>query len=202
MQMIQVFDPAMCCDTGICGPSVDPKLARFAADLDWLKGQGIKVERFNLSQQPAAFAADGLVKGALESKGIDALPLVKLNEEVKSTGRYPSRDELAGWAGIAADAPTASVYTDAVAALVGLAASVGATCEACFKVYYAKARELGIPTDDIVRAIKTAEKVKAAPPRRLSELVEKTLTCGAESANTGSQVSATDGTPTKTGTCC
>jgi hypothetical protein len=32
-----VFDPAMCCSTGVCGPSVDPELARFAADLDWLK---------------------------------------------------------------------------------------------------------------------------------------------------------------------
>ena len=37
---VDVFDPAMCCSTGVCGPSVDPELARFAADLDWLKSQG------------------------------------------------------------------------------------------------------------------------------------------------------------------
>jgi hypothetical protein len=37
MTSIRVFDPAMCCSTGICGPSVDPQLVRFAADLDWLK---------------------------------------------------------------------------------------------------------------------------------------------------------------------
>jgi hypothetical protein len=46
---IRVFDPAMCCSTGVCGPSVDPDLARFAADVDWLQKQGVKVERFNLS---------------------------------------------------------------------------------------------------------------------------------------------------------
>ena len=54
MTAVRVFDPAMCCSTGICGPSVDPELVRFAADLDWLKSQGVSVERFNLSQQPAA----------------------------------------------------------------------------------------------------------------------------------------------------
>ena len=58
MTTIRVFDPAMCCSSGVCGPSVDPQLARFSADLDWLKAQGVSVERFNLAQQPAAFAED------------------------------------------------------------------------------------------------------------------------------------------------
>jgi hypothetical protein len=97
----------MCCSTGICGPSVDPQLARFAADLDWLKSQGVAVERFNLSQQPAAFADDAAVKSALETKGEAGLPLVKVNGEVKSSGTYPSRDELAAWAGVGAPAPEA-----------------------------------------------------------------------------------------------
>jgi hypothetical protein len=100
MTEIRVFDPAMCCSTGICGPSVDPRLARFAADLDWLKSQGISVQRFNLAQQPAAFATDPTVVAALEAKGEASLPLVKVNGEVKSTGVFPSRDELASWAGV------------------------------------------------------------------------------------------------------
>ncbi|MBL0216695.1 MAG: arsenite efflux transporter metallochaperone ArsD [Myxococcales bacterium] len=100
MTEIRVFDPAMCCSTGICGPSVDPKLARFAADLAWLKDQGVAVERFNLAQQPAAFATDPAVVAALEAKGEASLPLVKVNGEVKSSGVFPSRDELAIWAGV------------------------------------------------------------------------------------------------------
>ena len=106
MSTIHVFDPAMCCSTGICGPAIDPQLARFAADLDWLKGQGVSVERFNLSQQPAAFAEDAAVKAALESGGEASLPLVKVDGNVKSSGLYPSRDTLAAWAGIAVPAPT------------------------------------------------------------------------------------------------
>lgn len=109
MTAIHVFDPAMCCSTGICGPSVDPQLVRFAADLDWLKTQGVSVERFNLAQQPAAFADDAAVKAALETKGEAGLPLIKVNGEVKSSGVFPSRDELASWAGL-------SEYTDVEAA--------------------------------------------------------------------------------------
>ena len=104
MTAVRVFDPAMCCSTGICGPSVDPQLVRFSADLDWLKSQGVSVERFNLSQQPGAFADDAAVKTALETKGEAGLPLVKVNGEVKSSGTYPSRDELASWAGVGAPA--------------------------------------------------------------------------------------------------
>jgi hypothetical protein len=102
MTAVRVFDSAMCCSTGICGPSVDPHLVRFAADLDWLKSQGVSVERFNLSKQPAVFADDAEVKAALETKGEAGLPLVKVNGEVKSSGAFPSREELSAWAGLAA----------------------------------------------------------------------------------------------------
>ena len=101
MSTIRVFDPAMCCSTGICGPAIDPQLARFAADLGWLKSQGVSVERFNLSQQPAAFVEDAIVKAALESRGEASLPLVEVDGHVKSSGTYPSRHELAAWAGVA-----------------------------------------------------------------------------------------------------
>ena len=104
MTSVHVFDPAMCCSSGVCGTSVDPRLARFAAELAWLESRGVAVERFNLAQQPAAFAADAEVKDALEAKGEAALPLVKIDGEVRSVGTYPSREELAAWAGVSAPA--------------------------------------------------------------------------------------------------
>ncbi|MEO7889297.1 MAG: arsenite efflux transporter metallochaperone ArsD [Vicinamibacterales bacterium] len=100
MTAIHVFDPAMCCSSGVCGPSVDPQLARFSSDLDWIKTQGVSVERFNLAQQPAAFAEDQSVRSALETKGEAGLPVVKVNGEIKSSGVYPSRAELSSWAGL------------------------------------------------------------------------------------------------------
>lgn len=53
---LSIYDPAMCCSTGVCGVEVDPRLPRFAADLAWLQGLGVRVERFNLAQDPRAFA--------------------------------------------------------------------------------------------------------------------------------------------------
>jgi hypothetical protein len=90
----------MCCSTGVCGPAVDPELARFTADLDWLKRQGVDVERYNLSQQPGAFVSNAVVKDALSARGNDCLPLVVVDERIAAEGAYPSRDALAAMAGV------------------------------------------------------------------------------------------------------
>lgn len=111
MQTVQVFDPAMCCSTGVCGPDVDPKLVQFAADLDWLKSKDVIVQRHNLAQTPAAFMGNELVRTALADKGEAALPLLLVNGKVAVTGRYPDRTELAGWLKLnvsAANAPATS----------------------------------------------------------------------------------------------
>jgi hypothetical protein len=102
MTSIQVFDPPMCCSTGVCGPQVDPVLPRFAADLEWLSSRGVRVERFNLAQQPQAFAASELVRAALGEHGNEALPLIVVGGAVASHGRYPEREELARLAGVRA----------------------------------------------------------------------------------------------------
>ncbi|WP_332101918.1 arsenic metallochaperone ArsD family protein, partial [Klebsiella pneumoniae] len=52
MKMLTVFDPAMCCSTGVCGSDVDQVLVNFSADVQWLKGRGVQIERYNLAQQP------------------------------------------------------------------------------------------------------------------------------------------------------
>lgn len=98
MSAIQVFDPALCCSTGICGVNVDQEKVTFAADVDWLKSQGAVIERFNLAQQPMAFAQNLVVKKFLERSGAEALPLILVDGEIALAGRYPNRTELARWA--------------------------------------------------------------------------------------------------------
>jgi hypothetical protein len=100
MKKIQVFDPALCCSTGVCGVDVDQALINFSADLDWAKQNGASIERFNLAQQPMAFADNPTVKTFLELSGQEGLPLILLDGETVLTGRYPSRAELARWADI------------------------------------------------------------------------------------------------------
>ncbi len=103
--VVEVFDPAMCCSTGVCGPAPNPVLPRFAADLDWLAEQGMQVTRHNLAQEPAAFAGNPQVAAALAEMGTDCLPLIIVNGAVKAKGKYPVRYTLAGWAGLRAPRP-------------------------------------------------------------------------------------------------
>ena len=107
LNTLQIFDPAMCCSTGVCGPEVDTKLVQFAADLDWLKSEGVIVQRHNLSQNPAAFVQNEAVKIALTEKGEAALPVILINGKVTTTGRYPERNELAVWFKLKATATSA-----------------------------------------------------------------------------------------------
>lgn len=109
MRSLQVFDPPQCCSTGVCGPSVDPALARFAADLDWLQSRGVRVERLNPAQQPVLFAANPHVLKAVTERGEGALPLLLAGEQVLSSGTYPSREQLAAWAGVPFEAPAPDV---------------------------------------------------------------------------------------------
>ena len=97
MTTIQVFDPALCCSTGVCGVEVDQQLVGFSADVDWAKQNGADIQRFNLAQQPLMFAENALVKSFLERSGAEALPLILIDGEVALAGRYPNRAELARW---------------------------------------------------------------------------------------------------------
>ena len=97
MKTIQIYDRPMCCSTGVCGPSVDPVLPRFAADLAWLKSLGHHVDRYNLAQQPLAFTQNSQIHQLLKNQGTDCLPVVLVDGQVVSRGDYPSRDQLATW---------------------------------------------------------------------------------------------------------
>ncbi len=101
MKSIQIFDPALCCSTGVCGAEADQALITFSADVDWAKQNGARIERFNLAQQPLAFAENATVKSFLERSGQEALPLVLVDGEMALAGRYPNRIELARWSSVA-----------------------------------------------------------------------------------------------------
>lgn len=99
MKKLEVFDPAMCCSTGVCGVDVDPVLAQFAADLKWAGESGISVERHNLGQEPQAFAANPAVLKEMEA-GMERLPIIIVDGHIVSMGMYPSRQQLAQKLGI------------------------------------------------------------------------------------------------------
>jgi hypothetical protein len=103
MKSIQVFDPAMCCSSGVCGADVDQALVNFSADVDWARQNGVSIARFNLAQQPLAFAENAVVRSLLERTGETALPVILIDGEMALAGRYPTREDLARWTGVSSE---------------------------------------------------------------------------------------------------
>ena len=100
MARIAVYEPAGCCSTGVCDPSTSDAMAQFASAMEGLNKQGVDVERFELSSRPDAFASNEMVKAALESDGVECLPLIMVDGEIVSKGMYLDKDALGAKVGI------------------------------------------------------------------------------------------------------
>ncbi len=103
MNKLQIFEPALCCPTGVCGPGVDPELLRITSVINNLKNNGIILDRFNLMNDPQEFVDSKVINDLINEKGVDILPTVILNNEVVKTGSYPTNEEIAKYLGVTED---------------------------------------------------------------------------------------------------
>ena len=103
MKRIEIFDPAMCCPTGLCGPNINPDLMRIAAVLETLKRQGIVVERHNLRDEPQLYVSNKTVNDYLMKEGAEGLPFTIVEGEIVVTKGYPTNKQLSEWTGIQLD---------------------------------------------------------------------------------------------------
>lgn len=122
MPTIHVFEPALCCNTGVCGPDVDQALVDFTADLGHLQGLGADVRRHNLANDPSAFAGNDTVRAFLQVAGSDGLPLTLVDGLTVMTGTYPAREQLLRYAGLGfqPQEPTTPAGTAGTAGAAGL----------------------------------------------------------------------------------
>ena len=97
MKTMKIYEPAMCCPTGLCGVGVDPELLRVSTVLNTLKQSGVEVQRFNLSSAPAAFVESKAVTEYLQKFGPERLPVVTVEDLIVIAGRYPTNAEFTGW---------------------------------------------------------------------------------------------------------
>ena len=180
MKRLEVYDPAMCCSTGVCGPEVDPILVGFAANVKWLQEQGVEVRRFNLSQNPSAFVENEQVKEALTEKGEAALPLLFVDGQVLASGHYPDRAQLS--AVLDLKNGENSIFSPAVAELVAIGAAIAANCEPCLKYHYRQAQLLGVSKTDMASAVKMAVGVKDSPHQSILRLANRLTGSGLSTA--------------------
>ena len=98
MKRIEIFDPAMCCPTGLCGPNINPDLMRIAAVLETLKRQG-----HNLRDEPQLYVSNKTVNDYLMKEGAEGLPITIVEGEIVVTKGYPTNKQLSEWTGIKLD---------------------------------------------------------------------------------------------------
>jgi hypothetical protein len=100
MKKIDIFDPAMCCSTGLCGPSIDPELLRVAAVINAMQEKGVKIERHNPTSEPKAFVDNSAIASVLAKDGVDILPVTLVDGEIVKKGGYPTNEEFSLWTGL------------------------------------------------------------------------------------------------------
>lgn len=89
-----IYEPALCCETGLCGVNVDPELLRISTVLNTLKQKGIIIERYNLNSAPMEFVKNNIVNQYVNEKGVEGLPVVTVDGKIVLEGRYPANDEI------------------------------------------------------------------------------------------------------------
>lgn len=94
MKKMIIFDPAMCCSTGVCGPSVNPELLRVSTVINNLRNKGILVERYNLTSNPQIFVDNKTINEILMKQGVDVLPATMVDGKIVKVGNYPTNDEF------------------------------------------------------------------------------------------------------------
>jgi arsenite-transporting ATPase len=105
MPTIRIYEPALCCDTGVCGADVDQSLVTVTADVRSLQELGADITRHNLANDPTAFVEDETARAFMQTVGSKGLPLTVVDGVTVATGAYPSKSTLLDLAGLGASAP-------------------------------------------------------------------------------------------------
>jgi len=91
---VEIFDPPLCCSSGLCGPTIDETLLAVNEMVLRPKEQSIDVRRYQMSAQPQAFMANPQVYQLLRERQMAALPITVIDGQVVKVGAYPTLAEV------------------------------------------------------------------------------------------------------------
>jgi hypothetical protein len=91
---VEIFDPPMCCPTGVCGPTIDPVLLDMNEMVLTLQGEGVFVARYQMASHAQAFVNNREVFRLVREKQLSALPITVVNGRVVKVGAYPTLSEV------------------------------------------------------------------------------------------------------------
>ncbi len=91
---VELFDPPLCCPTGLCGPVLDTTLVDLGEACITLQAEGHTVVRHMMTAEPQAFMRNRDVFELIRARQLDVLPITVVRGVVVKTDAYPSLDEL------------------------------------------------------------------------------------------------------------
>ena len=91
---VELFDPPMCCPTGLCGPTLDQTLVDVSEMVLTLQRENLRVERYQMASDPNAFLANAEVMKLVREKQMAALPIIVVHGKIIRSGGYPSLAEV------------------------------------------------------------------------------------------------------------
>jgi len=91
---VNLFDPPLCCPTGLCGPTLDQSLLDANEMVLSLKAEGVNVERYQMASHPHVFLKNPDIMRLVREQGMEAFPITAIKGEVIKVGAYPTREEI------------------------------------------------------------------------------------------------------------
>lgn len=92
--MVEIYDPPMCCPTGLCGPTLDQTLLDVSDMIHTLEAAGVIVERYQMTTNPQKFMANMEIMRLVREQQMAALPITAVNSQVIKVGAYPTLSEV------------------------------------------------------------------------------------------------------------
>lgn len=91
---VTLYEPTMCCSSGVCGPNPDQALITLQDTIDKVKERGIEVERFQLTSNPRKFTENPEVMKLLQKDPLKCLPITAVDGKIIKSRSYPTLAEL------------------------------------------------------------------------------------------------------------
>ncbi|MDZ7612272.1 MAG: arsenite efflux transporter metallochaperone ArsD [Candidatus Moranbacteria bacterium] len=181
---IRIYEPGMCCPTGLCGPSIDPEIMRITTAINTLEKNNIDIKRFNLTSNPDEFVNNKIINDLLVKEGEEIFPVTLVDDEIVKKENYPTNEELTEWTKIQL-VSSKDTLDEKTKEFVAIGAAIGSNCEMCFKYHYNEAKKLGASKEEIWQAVQMAIAVKETPAKSILALAEKICLDKADDDNSG-----------------
>jgi hypothetical protein len=92
--VVELFDPPLCCPTGLCGPTLDQTLLDVNEMILALQAGGVTVARYQMTGHPQAFLSNPDVMRLVREQQLAALPITAVRGQVVKIGAYPTLAEV------------------------------------------------------------------------------------------------------------